>query len=122
MERLDQLLRGKRGGRMLGAVDVHDSAALVRDHDEHEKDAARQRRDGKEVHRGGGGEMVREERLRLRPPGSGDSAWAQPTQRVSRQVLPSGCSTISTARAHNNVGSRSRSGRSGSLTRLAGYL
>jgi hypothetical protein len=46
----DQLLRRPRGGRMLAAVDVHDPAAIVGDQDEHEEDAAGQRRDREEIH------------------------------------------------------------------------
>ena len=46
---------------MLGDVDVHDAAAVVRNQDEHEEHAARQRRDGKEIHRHEGGEVVAEE-------------------------------------------------------------
>ena len=46
---------------MLGDVDVHDTAAGVRNQDEHEEHAARQRRDGEEIHRDEGREMVGEE-------------------------------------------------------------
>ncbi len=46
---------------MLGEVDVHDAAAVVRNQDEHEEHAARQRRDGEEIHRDEGGEVVGEE-------------------------------------------------------------
>jgi hypothetical protein len=46
---------------VLGDVDVHDAAAVVRNQDEHEEHAARQRRDGEEIHRDEGGEVVGEE-------------------------------------------------------------
>ena len=60
-EGFDQLLGGPRGGGVLRDVDVHDAAAVVRHQDEHEEHAARQRRDGEEIHRDDGGEMVGEE-------------------------------------------------------------
>ena len=46
---------------MLGDVDVDDAPAVVRNQDKHEEHAAGQRRDGEEIHRHEGGEVVREE-------------------------------------------------------------
>ena len=52
------MLGGPRGGGVLGDVDVHDAAAVVRHQDEDEEHAARQRRDGEEIHRDEGGEWL----------------------------------------------------------------
>ena len=60
-EGVDQLLGGPRRGGVLGHVDVHDAAAVMRDQHEHEEHAARQGRDGEEIRRNEGGEVVGEE-------------------------------------------------------------
>ena len=38
-ERVDELLGGSRGGRMLGHIEVEDAPAVVGEHDEDEEDA-----------------------------------------------------------------------------------
>jgi hypothetical protein len=60
-EGVHQLLGGPRGGGVLGDIDVHDPASVVRDQNEHEEHAAGQRRDGEEIHRDEGREVVGEE-------------------------------------------------------------
>ena len=60
-KRLDQLLRGPRGGRMLRHVEVHDPSTMVQQDDEDEQDATRDGRHGEEVDRADRGDMIREE-------------------------------------------------------------
>jgi hypothetical protein len=61
-----------------GDVDVHDAAAVVRHKDEHEEHAAGQRRDGEEIHRDEGGEVVGEEGPRRL------GRWTRPLHQQSR--------------------------------------
>ena len=62
-KRVNHLLRGPRGRRMIRQVDVHDAPTVMRQHDKDEQDPTRQRRNREEVHRRRGGEMIRQERL-----------------------------------------------------------
>ena len=58
---VDDLLRRPFGRRVLRHVEVHDAAALVRQHQEYEQDPSGHRRNGKEIHRCSQCDVVREE-------------------------------------------------------------
>jgi hypothetical protein len=49
-ERLDDLLRGPRSGRLLGDVEVNYATTIVGEHDEHEEDPEGDRGHSEEVH------------------------------------------------------------------------
>src|SRR5258705_9463547 len=60
-KRLNNLLRGPGGRRMLRDVEVHDPPAVMEQDDEDEQDSARDGRDDEEIHRAQRWDMVREE-------------------------------------------------------------
>src|SRR4030088_1347299 len=59
-KRLNDLLRGPGGRRMLRDVEVHDPAAVMEKDDEDEQDSTRDGRDGEEIHRAQCREVIRE--------------------------------------------------------------
>jgi hypothetical protein len=59
---VDHLLSGPSGRRMIRDVDMHDTPAVMRQHDQNEQHASGERRHGEEIHRRGRSEVIRKER------------------------------------------------------------
>ena len=61
-EGFDHMLSGPRGCRMLRDVEMHDAPTVMRQHDQDEQHSASECRNGEEIHRRGGREVICEKR------------------------------------------------------------